>query len=261
MSEEQLHQLLPWFLTGTLDRSEERAFRNHLAECAECRDEMAMLEKVRDGADRHGAAYLSEHPPAERLVALVRDELEDADRRTVREHLALCPTCALESRWVAGKAVAGREPAATIGRSAAAPSRGRWIPLAAAAAVLLLALSLFVFRQPGSGPMMLQAVYLTAAERGSGVQIVRTKGDLPLLLIVAAELSDEGFPVTVELLDRAGKAVLRQQGVTRDLLDNEQYAFLTCPVATCGPGDYRVRISPSKGAEPPVELRFRIELP
>ena len=39
-----LHQILPWFMNGTLDSAERASFESHLAECRACRDEMSVIE-------------------------------------------------------------------------------------------------------------------------------------------------------------------------------------------------------------------------
>lgn len=52
----QTHELLPWFLNGTLDESETAQVKAHLAQCAECREELAFEQRI--------GAEMPECPPA-----------------------------------------------------------------------------------------------------------------------------------------------------------------------------------------------------
>jgi anti-sigma-K factor RskA len=119
---EQVRELLPAYALSCLDPEEEAEVRSHLAECSRCREDLAGYQGV---TDCMGLASRSRVPPA---------ALENR----------------IMARVSAGRAAPGAAPAAGASRGPAAGrkpalSRPRWprlmVPLAAAAAVLIVALA------------------------------------------------------------------------------------------------------------------------
>lgn len=89
MNCQQSIELLPWYLNGTLDESERREVREHLAGCEGCRQ---ALEDTRLAGTVYG-----QHIPSEALVALAWGESpEGYDPDVLERHLRSCPECAAE---------------------------------------------------------------------------------------------------------------------------------------------------------------------
>ena len=131
-----LHEMLPWYVAGTLDAKQADEFRQHLAECQSCRNEVGVLEPMRDELERHGAALLEDHPAAELVVAAARGELDGPEAERLRRHLALCSACATEVRWVRGDGVP--HPSGSAVEKTNPFQLARWGWLAAAAAMRIL---------------------------------------------------------------------------------------------------------------------------
>jgi hypothetical protein len=93
MNCEQATEFLPWYLNGTLDESERREVREHLAGCESCRralDETRLAWTVYD-----------QHIPSDALVALAwGEEPEGYDPDLLERHLQSCPECAAELEMV-----------------------------------------------------------------------------------------------------------------------------------------------------------------
>src|SRR4029450_10295935 len=109
MTTERMHDRLPWYVTGTLDPDESRAFQAHLVTCDACREELAVLEMLKNELEKHGEDLLGSHPPPEQLAALIEgagEPLPEDVAASVRRHLAICATCTEESSWLKGEAVA-----------------------------------------------------------------------------------------------------------------------------------------------------------
>lgn len=86
-------ELLPWYLNGTLDESESREVREHLAGCEACRK---ALEDT-----RLAWTIYDQHIPSEALVALAWGESpEGYDPDLLERHLRSCPDCAAELELV-----------------------------------------------------------------------------------------------------------------------------------------------------------------
>jgi hypothetical protein len=86
-------ELLPWYLNGTLDESERREVREHLAACPSCRQ---ALEDT-----RLAWTVYDQHAPSEALVALAWGEApEGYDPDVLERHLRSCPECAAELELV-----------------------------------------------------------------------------------------------------------------------------------------------------------------
>jgi len=97
---DQVAELLPWLLNGTLDVAEEQQARAHLATCEICRQELDEAISV--------WPVFGQHVPVEALIdqALKRPTLSPAPE-LIEEHLAKCQECAVRFksaqksvRWV-----------------------------------------------------------------------------------------------------------------------------------------------------------------
>jgi anti-sigma factor RsiW len=90
---DQVAELLPWYLNGTLDERDQREVRLHLEGCEPCRQ---ALEETRLAGRIYG-----QHVPAEALVALAWGETpEGIDPDLLERHLESCPECAAELEMV-----------------------------------------------------------------------------------------------------------------------------------------------------------------
>jgi anti-sigma factor RsiW len=253
-TEHVVRELLPWYLTGTLDPDEAAAFRDHLAGCAECREEAEIHEKIRSEIARHGKAFLEDHPSAERLVDAVSGALAAEDEAAVRRHLALCDACAREASWAAGEAVAGSEAARRV-----RPVRWGWVA-AAAAAVIAVILLLPWRGSAGRATRLVQADFVRPSELATERPNVfrALPGQDAVRLVFEVDLDPEAFPVTLEIVRADGTAVFRESAIARDRLLDGAYLLLDCSLRDCASGSYRARIVPPSFSQPPLELRFEI---
>lgn len=90
---DQVAELLPWYLNGTLDKGVQEEVRVHLEGCTECR---RALEET-----RLAWRTFDQHIPSEALVALAWGETpEGLDRDVLDRHLETCPECAAELELV-----------------------------------------------------------------------------------------------------------------------------------------------------------------
>ncbi len=99
MNCERATELLPWYLNNTLDATESREVREHLASCEGCR-------KALDDTRRAWTIF-DQHIPSEALVALAWGEEPEGYlpgspgfRETLEAHLQSCPECAAELELV-----------------------------------------------------------------------------------------------------------------------------------------------------------------
>ncbi|MEM7244605.1 MAG: zf-HC2 domain-containing protein [Acidobacteriota bacterium] len=274
----KIHQLLPWFFNGTLDVEEAEEFERHLPDCEACRHELDLLETLRPELDEHGAALLADHPSPEELLASCEPEsadvvLDETRRGEVLRHLALCATCAEETRWLRG------EGAATVSEDGAAEpgsvddgrvvpfeaARGRsWIDRAgwwvAAAAVVLLAVSL---QRGGSGPAstgLLPVTVVRSVERDASGSTVVTRqaetGGVHVLLEV--DFAPASFPIAFELQREDGTRIHRDEAIPREALLGGALLGFACAAEDCLAGRYHVRITSSEAM--PKTLTYTFEL-
>lgn len=83
---ERVTEILPWFLNGSLDPSEQQMAREHLAQCNQCRKELQQAAFA-------GAAH-QQHIPEQMLVDYAYDRVtDDPDRLLVETHLEFCKDC------------------------------------------------------------------------------------------------------------------------------------------------------------------------
>jgi hypothetical protein len=258
-SDNPVHDLLSLHLTGKLGTEDRDRFREHLAACPECREELEFLSEVQGGLARHGRAWLDDHPSAELLVASVRGELEGLDADRVRRHIGYCATCSLEARWVTGATTAGAAPARAAKRRLPLPSR----TLLAAAAVLAgVALTLTlgrVLRPTPSEFYVPQFVGRTQLGSGGGIVTLRP-GEAQWNAYFLVDVPEADFPCSVAIVEASGRTILSTNVSGPEDLLTGQHLFLSCARATCPPGSYSIRITSATGAA--VEtLTFRVEEP
>src|SRR6266568_2559253 len=116
-----LHDLLPWYLNGTLDTDEARTFEAHLDGCSPCLGELGPMRQLEEAISRHREAFFEPHPDPGSIVAEAFDRLSSSEAGRIHMHLSFCPTCALESRLAReGREEGDVTPTGTTGR------RSRW---------------------------------------------------------------------------------------------------------------------------------------
>ncbi len=251
-----MHELLPWYVAGTLATAEAAAFRSHLAGCRACKDDMEFLEALRSQLRRHGETFLAEHPAPDDLFSYARGELASDAARLVRRHLALCATCGAEIGWIRGKAVA-RAHEAPPTRVRSLPS---WIPWAAAVAAGLVGFLVAPHWRPSApreaGP--LSATFLPAPQRAGEERpvILLQPGQQRFLLVVDADLDRGAFPARFEILDAAGR-VVQEARVGAGVVYRGTFLFIDCDRSEFPDGTYVLRLSPA-GA-PLLDYPFEVQ--
>ena len=254
---DELHDLLPWHLNGTLPPDEDRAFRAHVEGCADCRADLERMQALRIELSEHGADLLADHPTPELLVALGREETGEADEQevaAVRRHVELCDACASELRWISGEAVAGAPERAPSSRRVFA-----WAAAAAAAASFVT--MLLVSRDQAPPPTgIVRQHYVVPTERADDVANVFAlrPGEDAVHLVLEVDLPAGAFPVEVCVLGEGDRVVHRIPSVSRDDLPDGQYLTLRCSVRDCPPGSYSVEIVPSDRNVQPIRHRFAL---
>lgn len=104
------------------------------------------------------ARPLDDCPQPERLWAAARGEAPPGETRDLIDHTAACPVCAEAWRL----AVRLEDAAPTAARPARRQAMPQWMPAAAAAALVVAALSVYQLRQPPTNPPVMRS----AAETG-----------------------------------------------------------------------------------------------
>jgi hypothetical protein len=214
---------------------------------------MRELEALRATAAEHGSALFSDHPDAERLVAVVRGEAGEEETAETRRHLAVCATCATEWRWIAGEAVAAD------GRGSRPPV-GRWWAIGAAAAAVVLTGFLLLpggGSEPDWGP---PDTYMLAAEQRSEIDVPRievSRSGRPLLLLLEADLDATAFPLEIEISGPGGRVAYRGTLGQADHLQ-QSYLPLVLDPSAFAPGRYVAQLRPQGSDSVPIESRFEV---
>jgi hypothetical protein len=252
-----LHQLLPWYVNGTLDPAERSSFEEHLGGCAACREEITIVEALRDEIRRSGPDLFADHPSPQSIAEAL---LDGADDPGTRRHLALCATCALEARWLTGE-TASRTPSHAAKMR---PRASRWIPRAAyaAAALLLVALTAFLLRQRPGGPVtgVVHIDTIPSAERRlQPPPVVEVPaGASAVHLLFEVDLGADDFPASFQIVDDAGRAVFRIEKLAPSDLHRGAFLFLDCSRSDCPDGSYVGKVSPAGDRLPDVDYPFRL---
>jgi len=257
------HELLPWYVSRTLDPLEEKEFETHLSSCSSCRQELEVLRSLRNTLGPSGMAdLLADHPDPQEILAAASPaqadvELTSARAADVVRHVALCAACRQESDWLRGRAVAR-----------ARGSRRRWAAWAAAAAAgaILGALGMtwLTWRgaaEPAAG--LARLVIVTTAQRAAGTQQIVTapEGAGQITFLFEVDLPPAGFPATLTLRANGERVIHGPRTIAADDLFRGTYVPIACPASVCGPGDYVALLQPNAAGRPGVEYRFRLSGP
>ena len=131
--------LLPWFVNGTLSREERAMVESHAAGCDECRDNIALLERVRNASAMGQPIPMVPHAKPDALLNAI--DARQAQRRRWR--------CA----WLAGVPLAASIVAAAILLPARNPSPEGPLPFRTA--------------MSDSDPLTMDYVFSVRFERGA----------------------------------------------------------------------------------------------
>ncbi len=257
----ELHELLPWYVSGTLEPEEARAFEIHVRTCRPCGRDLGPLRQMQEVIARHGEAFFLPHPDPDRIVAEAFDRMPPSEAEEIHTHLLLCSTCALESRL----AREGREETAATA-PIARRRHLRWkaaLPWLAAAAVLVsISLPLWRQRERSARPTgIVQAFYVEPAQRAPGPAVLRLPPSAEgFQIVLPVDLGPGDLPVAVSIHDQAGRIVFARDGVTE--VYRGSFLLVSCDREDFPDGDYvvRVRLTPGlgEGPPPPLEFRFRV---
>jgi anti-sigma-K factor RskA len=131
MSDDRMHDLAGAYVLGALDTDEREAFERHLAECADCANDVRSLQPVVDGLGQ--VVPLVDPPPAlrERVLSSIQPASAKLAERAETEPVP----SKLEPRGKPGSSVEARRASAGIS----------WLA-AAAAAVLTVGLGFYVWQ-------------------------------------------------------------------------------------------------------------------
>jgi hypothetical protein len=233
---------------------------------------------------------LGEHPGLEELLDFVSDDLAEAERERMAEHLALCRACARTALELAGdpglelaadgETLTGRElaaewerfrallapasPARPV-RRAAARSRIAW----ALAAGLLLAVVGLGWQMsrldrevrrlaaPRGDLVVADLLPVAARERaadGAGEEVLVPAWAERVVLLLA--LADPGAAADYRAeITGAGAGGRRVQGIRRD---PDGTLALDLPARMLRPGAYRIRLFAAGGTQPIAEYALRV---
>ncbi|MCZ6649311.1 MAG: zf-HC2 domain-containing protein [Acidobacteria bacterium] len=272
---DSIHELLPWYVNGTLEAAETASFKEHLAGCHACRDELAVLEQMQAELKRHGEALLADHPTPQTLVAALTTESGGGEpgpdlSREIKRHIALCATCADEARWVMKEAVAqggGREPASARSGSKGRPdgsvqwSRAWLLPLAAALLLVAVAIPMIQrLRAVAETTGMIRMQFIESTQRaGEGQTVIAVPpGEGMVHLVLPVDVAPEVFPLRLEIRDAGGALIHDEDLESPGDLYRDAFLFLGCLRQDCPDGDYLVHLqSKGQGGER-LEFPFRL---
>lgn len=272
---DSIHELLPWYVNGTLEAGETASFKKHLADCQACRQEWDVLEKMQDELKRHGGALLADHPTPQSLVAALTTESGEGDTdpdvsREIKRHVALCSTCADEARWVLREAVAqgaGGEPASVRSVIAGRPDGSIWrsrawlLPLAATLVLVAAAVPMLQrlqIAEEATGMIKMQFVESTqrAVEGQTVIMVPPAEGMVHLVLPV--DVAPERFPLRLEIRDAGGALIHSEDLDSPGDLYRDSFLFLGCRRQDCPDGDYLVHLQSVGQDGESLEFPFRL---
>ena len=272
---DSIHELLPWYVNGTLEVGEAAAFKEHLTSCHPCRDELAVLEQMQAGLKRHGEALLADHPTPQNLVAALTtesggSELDPSVARDIKRHIALCATCADEARWVMKEEVAeggAYEPAinrfGSEGRPAGSGRRSLAWLLPLAAAVLLVAVAIPMtqrLRTVDATTGMIRMQFIESTQRaGDGQTVIAVpQGDGVVHLVLPVDVAPEAFPLRLEIRDASAALIHAEDVESAGDLYRNGFLFLRCKRQDCPDGDYLVHLKSTGQDGERLEFPFRL---
>ena len=181
----------------------------------------------------------------------------------VRRHLALCSTCAQEARRASGYEEA-RSPDASRPPARRAWPTGTavgWGALAAAA-MLLVAVALFVVRSPSpagdTGIAFMALVEPTQRGASDVPEIVVAPDADRIHLLLPVDLPPDGFPATLEVMDARGRVIHRDETVDPENLYRGAFLLFSCRRTDCPDGRYVARLVPGGAPDVPTEYPFRL---
>jgi hypothetical protein len=122
--------MLPWLVTGRIAASDRQRFERHIAECAECRDELAQQRELCEHIRRDDAVMLAPQASLQKLMSRI-----DATR----------PAHSEEAQSVLGSP--------TAAPATAKSSRPRWLAIAAAVQAIAIAALLTLLLQQRAAEM------------------------------------------------------------------------------------------------------------
>jgi Putative zinc-finger len=263
-SSSDLHQLLPWFVNGTLDPVEARAFKDHLDACGACSEEMELWSSMLPEIERHGEAFFASHPEPEAIVAAARGSRPEGAASEIRRHLALCSTCTTEARLARddgsaiGKAAPGSRRLPALGSDGRA---GRYLPWLVAAAALIVAAIGLHQAISRTGTRLVPAFFVEAQDRASdiGAILLPRRSDL-FQIVLPVDVEPGSYPLTIEISDSHGRVIFRQEGIASAYRD--RFLFIVCDSHDFADGDYvaRATTSGSSAARHPGSIEFRFRL-
>lgn len=84
LSHDQIRELLPWFVNETLSAADAECVRQHLPDCAQCRDDLAVLETTRNAVRSNDLEAIMPATTAAQLLATNdrRDHSAPAEKRS-----------------------------------------------------------------------------------------------------------------------------------------------------------------------------------
>lgn len=264
-----VHELLPWYANDTLGPEERAAFEEHLTACPSCRAELELIENMRSQLREAGPAALSDHPSPEALLAAVRPEQADVEldpdaARDVRQHVALCLTCADEAEWLTGEAAA-TAAAKSRDESARPPDvaprrRGLvlpWLGLVAALAVIAV-LAPLAWRDSIPTPDVATTAIVPPTQREDSPRAIEVLPDsIQVVLMFEVDLGPEDYPARLRVESgghEIGTVVVKDGAA----LFRELYVVVPCHRSVCRDGDYFARLIKASGL-PAAEYPFRLE--
>jgi hypothetical protein len=270
MSEKDLHELLPWYVAGTLGAGETKAFETHLGRCPDCAREHRVWTDLQKTLERHGEGFLADHPAPEALVAAILPDHDprpsEQQRLAVEHHLAMCPTCAEEARWIRGESAASAGPGTTRVWAAGATRVGRraWIgPVAGVAAGFVLALAVLFPSRPSrvaTATSLIEVHQIQATTRAAGspasVRLPADAGSFHLLLEVEPDGGVLPVRLTIERAD--GRRIYEADGIARDDLFRERFLFVACRRSDYPDGDYVAKVVTPPDGGRATEYPFRV---
>ena len=256
-----MHELLPWYANDTLGPEERVAFEEHLATCAECRAELELVEKMK--LREAGPAALSDHPSPEQLLAVVRPEQADTEldadaARAIRQHLALCLTCADEAEWLTGEAVAAAA-GESIGESIATTQRSilPWVGLVAALVVIAVLVPL-ILQDSSPTPGATTRAVVPSTQLSDSFYLIEVSPDsAQVILMFEIDIAPEDYPARL-VLESGGREVDAAVIEDRDGLDKELFLVMRCDRTACPDGKYLARLTRARTG-PAIEYPFRLE--